>query len=213
MDSNKMGAFIAQVRKERGLTQLELAQKINVTDKAVSKWERGVGFPDIKIIEALAEALGVSVSELMNGERMENAVRDSESDNISNDDILTENKKYAGKIVNFRTYIIVLAAVVLSLSIFLLDSGGFDGAFFVYIPFIMELVGVLLIVSGIIRYKKKVQYKGVLIAGIITLLIPVSFTVFLIVGVMLGLGRCRDNQFVCLTIYVDFNNFKEVPTR
>ena len=138
MDSNKMGAFIAQVRKERGLTQLELAQKINVTDKAVSKWERGVGFPDIKIIEALAEALGVSVSELMNGERMENAVRDSESDNISNDDILTENKKYAGKIVNFRTYIIVLAAVVLSLSIFLLDSGGFDGAFFVYIPFIME---------------------------------------------------------------------------
>ena len=188
MDSNKMGAFIAQVRKERGLTQLELAQKINVTDKAVSKWERGVGFPDIKIIEALAEALGVSVSELMNGERMENAVRDSESDNISNDDILTENKKYAGKIVNFRTYIIVLAALVLSLSIFLLDSGGFDGAFFVYIPFIMELVGVLLIVSGIIRYKKKVQYKGVLIAGIITLLIPVSFTVFLIVGVMLGLG-------------------------
>ena len=188
MDSNKMGAFIAQVRKERGLTQLELAQKINVTDKAVSKWERGVGFPDIKIIEALSEALGVSVSELMNGERMENAVRDSESDNISNDDILTENKKYAGKIVNFRTYIIVLAAVVLSLSIFLLDSGGFDGAFFVYIPFIMELVGVLLIVSGIIRYKKKVQYKGVLIAGIITLLIPVSFTVFLIVGVMLGLG-------------------------
>ena len=188
MDSNKMGAFIAQVRKERGLTQLELAQKINVTDKAVSKWERGVGFPDIKIIEVLAEALGVSVSELMNGERMENAVRDSESDNISNDDILKENKKYAGKIVNFRTYIIVLAAVVLSLSIFLLDSGGFDGAFFVYIPFIMELVGVLLIVSGIIRYKKKVQYKGVLIAGIITLLIPVSFTVFLIVGVMLGLG-------------------------
>ena len=188
MDSNKMGAFIAQVRKERGGTQLELAQKINVTDKAVSKWERGVGFPDIKIIEALAEALGVSVSELMHGERMENAVRDSESDNISNDDILTENKKYAGKIVNFRTYIIVLAAVVLSLSIFLLDSGGFDGAFFVYIPFIMELVGVLLIVSGIIRYKKKVQYKGVLIAGIITLLIPVSFTVFLIVGVMLGLG-------------------------
>ena len=188
MDSNKMGAFIAQVRKERGLTQLELAQKINVTDKAVSKWERGVSFPDIKIIEALAKALGVSVSELMNGERMENAVRAGESDNISNDDILTENKKYAGKIVNFRTYIIVLAAVVLSLSIFLLDSGGFDGAFFVYIPFIMELVGVLLIVSGMIRYKKKVQYKGVLIAGIITLLIPVSFTVFLIVGVMLGLG-------------------------
>ena len=51
MDSQKFGAFISELRKERGWTQLELAQKLNVTDKAVSKWERGAGFPDIKLIE------------------------------------------------------------------------------------------------------------------------------------------------------------------
>lgn len=47
MDNQKFGQFILSLRKEKGWTQLELAKKLNVTDKAVSKWERGVGFPDI----------------------------------------------------------------------------------------------------------------------------------------------------------------------
>ena len=72
MDSQKFGAFISELRKERGWTQLELAQKLNVTDKAVSKWERGAGFPDIKLIEPLADALGVSVLEIMKSEKSTN---------------------------------------------------------------------------------------------------------------------------------------------
>lgn len=59
MDAKKFGTFIAQVRKENGMTQAELAEKLNITDKAVSKWERGLGFPDINIIEPLAGALGL----------------------------------------------------------------------------------------------------------------------------------------------------------
>lgn len=51
MDNQKLGIFITELRKEKGLTQAQLAQKLNVTDKAVSKWERGVGFPDIKLLE------------------------------------------------------------------------------------------------------------------------------------------------------------------
>ena len=70
MDSQKFGAFISELRKKRGWTQLELAQKLNVTDKAVSKWERGAGFPDIKLIEPLADALGVSVLEIMKSEKI-----------------------------------------------------------------------------------------------------------------------------------------------
>ena len=53
MDNQKLGIFITELRKEKGLTQAQLAQKLNVTDKAVSKWERGVGFPDIKLLEPL----------------------------------------------------------------------------------------------------------------------------------------------------------------
>ena len=71
MDNQKFGAFVSMLRKEKGWTQLELAEKLNVTDKAVSKWERGLGFPDIKLIEPLAEVLDVSMLEIMRSERME----------------------------------------------------------------------------------------------------------------------------------------------
>lgn len=69
MDQQKTGTFIASVRKEKGLTQAELAERLFVSDKTVSKWERGAGFPDIKNLESLAAALGVSIVELMQGER------------------------------------------------------------------------------------------------------------------------------------------------
>lgn len=72
MDANKFGMFIAQCRKEHDMTQAELALKIQVTDKAVSRWERGKGFPDINTLEPLADALQISVIELMKSEKIEN---------------------------------------------------------------------------------------------------------------------------------------------
>ena len=70
MDAKKVGEHIAALRKEKGLTQLELAGKLHVTDKAVSRWERGVGLPDIQTIEPLAQTLGVDVLEIMRGETL-----------------------------------------------------------------------------------------------------------------------------------------------
>ena len=70
MDAKKVGEHIAALRKEKGLTQLELAEKLHVTDKAVSRWERGVGLPDIQTIEPLAQTLGVDVLEIMRGETL-----------------------------------------------------------------------------------------------------------------------------------------------
>lgn len=69
MDANKMGAFIASIRKEKGMTQAELAAKLFLSDKTISKWERGAGLPDIGNLEALADALGVTLVELMQSER------------------------------------------------------------------------------------------------------------------------------------------------
>ena len=70
MDAIKTGVFIAAVRRERNMTQAELAARLHVTDKAVSKWDRGAGLPDISLIEPLAAALDVSVLELMQGRRI-----------------------------------------------------------------------------------------------------------------------------------------------
>lgn len=80
MDSKKTGEFIAALRNECGLTQKELADKIGVTDKAVSKWECGRGFPDIAILEILAKQLNISITELMNGERFTPERQSEQSD-------------------------------------------------------------------------------------------------------------------------------------
>ena len=68
-DVKKFGSFVTALRRERGLTQKQLAEKLYVSNKAVSKWETGLGMPDISMLEPLAESLGVSVSELLRGER------------------------------------------------------------------------------------------------------------------------------------------------
>ena len=65
MKKQTLGMMISSLRKEKGMTQLELAEKMGVTDKAVSKWERDLAFPDINSIPKLAEIFDVSVDDLM----------------------------------------------------------------------------------------------------------------------------------------------------
>ncbi len=74
MDNLKTGNLIKEARKEKELTQRELAEKLHITDRAVSKWERGICAPDIALLEPLAEILDVSVTELISGERMTETV-------------------------------------------------------------------------------------------------------------------------------------------
>lgn len=81
MDLNKTGLFISALRKQNGLTQKELAEKICVTDKAVSRWETGKGFPDVSNIKSLAEVLNVSITEIVNGERTTPENIEEKSDN------------------------------------------------------------------------------------------------------------------------------------
>ncbi len=69
MDNNKVGKFIQEIRKEKKLTQKELGDMLFLTDKAISKWERGLSLPDITMLNSLAKALDVDVSEILNGER------------------------------------------------------------------------------------------------------------------------------------------------
>ncbi len=75
MDRYVTGAVIRRLRENKQMTQEDLAQKIHVTGKAVSKWETGQGFPDITLLEPLAKALGISVIELLSGEDIQNQNR------------------------------------------------------------------------------------------------------------------------------------------
>ena len=71
MDLIKIGKFIAKCRKDKNLTQLQLAEKLSITDRAVSKWENGRSLPDSSIMLNLCNALGITVNELLAGERLE----------------------------------------------------------------------------------------------------------------------------------------------
>ena len=75
MEKYVTGAVIRRLREERRMTQEELAEKIHVSGKAVSKWETGRGYPDISLLKPLAEALGISVIELLSGENVRNRNR------------------------------------------------------------------------------------------------------------------------------------------
>ena len=77
IDNYITGSVIKKLRENKKMTQEELAEKINVTSKAVSKWETGQGFPDISLVEPLAKALEISVIELLSGDYIQNSNRSS----------------------------------------------------------------------------------------------------------------------------------------
>ena len=75
MDQEKVGGIIKTLRKDRGMTQLELALCLNVTDRAVSKWERGLGCPDISLLTKLSEIFSVDIGSIIDGDMEENDKR------------------------------------------------------------------------------------------------------------------------------------------
>ena len=88
MDQIKIGRFIAECRKKVNLTQLQLADKLGITDKAVSKWERGITMPDTSIMLSLCEILKISVNELLCGEKLI-----MENNNPKNEQLLLDMAK------------------------------------------------------------------------------------------------------------------------
>ena len=88
MNQLKIGKFIAECRKQKNLTQVQLSEKLGITDKAVSKWERGIAMPDSSIMLELCDILGISVNELLSGERI-----NMENNNQQNEQLLLDMAK------------------------------------------------------------------------------------------------------------------------
>ncbi len=88
MDPKKTGAFISKMRKEHSMTQAVLAEKLNISNRTISKWENGDGFPDITILPDIAEIFGITVDELLAGEKKPSDVADIKVTEIENKDNL-----------------------------------------------------------------------------------------------------------------------------
>ena len=98
MDQVKIGRFISQMRKEKGLTQKQLGEELLISDKTVSKWETGKGMPEVSLMLPLCEKLGINVNELLTGERIpDEDYKKKAEENIMN--IMREKEERIRKII------------------------------------------------------------------------------------------------------------------
>lgn len=171
MNENKIGSFIQLCRKEKGMTQKDLADRIGVSDKTISKWENGNSVPDTEILTSLCQSLDISVNELLSGEKlpvetypqraeenMMNLLKENE-DNRKNSTI----QLVVGIALGILTFILLLGITG--------DSGLHALVWFIDLP---SLLGIILICAAVVlcsgvRGKKEVFcviQKAVIPAGI-----------------------------------------------
>ena len=187
MKAEEVGYRIAQARKKQGMTQRELSERLHVSDKAVSKWERGLGFPDINTIEPLADALGVSVLEIMRSERIAETeiTQDAASAALTDTFEIVKLQRKAERKSIFKIAGGVAACLFL---IFLIDGMGWLGFAMVYFPVICLLSGIALLIYGVWRKKNKLPCLQTFVLAAVMLLIPVGVVVFLFLAGALGLA-------------------------
>ena len=111
MEQERIGKFIQDLRKEKNLTQKELAEKLGITDRAISKWENSRGMPEVSLMKPLCDILGITVSELLSGERIAQKDYREKSEFRFLDAIEITDKKIKQKNTLLRT--VVIAAVLL----------------------------------------------------------------------------------------------------
>ncbi len=110
MNQKKIGKFIAERRKTAGLTQMQLAEKLNITDRAVSKWETGKTLPDASLMLELCDILGISVNELLSGEKIS-----MENNNQKNEQLLLQMAKEVeqkNKTIWTSMWIIMIVSII-----------------------------------------------------------------------------------------------------
>ena len=112
MNQEKIGKFIAMLRKENNMTQTELANRLGITDRAISKWENGRGMPDLSLIKPLCEELNVSINELLNGERLVKEEYNKKSEQILLDTLDYSNKKVKSTKKTFKLVITLICLIV-----------------------------------------------------------------------------------------------------
>ena len=110
MDQLKIGAFIATRRKQQNLTQTALAEKLGITDRAVSKWERGKGIPDASLMLSLCQILEISVNELLCGEKIEMNNNEQKTEELLLE--MTKNVEEKNKVIWTSMWIIMTVSII-----------------------------------------------------------------------------------------------------
>lgn len=155
MNQEKIGRFIAQCRKQNGFTQASLAEKLGITDRAVSKWENGKSMPDASIMLELCGLLKINVNELLMGEHvaMENYKEIAEQNLIE----MRKQEEQANKRLMSAEYFLVTLAIVASLAMIIV--GGLIAAENWIAAAVLCSLGALIIISAIV-YGLKIEHEA-----------------------------------------------------
>lgn len=151
MDQVKIGKFIASMRKERKLTQEQLAEKLGVTDKSISRWENGKTMPDISLFKPLCNELGITINDLLSGEKIGKAnYQERFEENIINTIDYT-NKKIENK-NNYIGLILIAFGVLMAITaVAIFPSESSWGS-------IYSVLGVIFSLIGVSKFTRKLSY-------------------------------------------------------
>ncbi len=156
MDQQKIGKFIAECRKKQGLTQMQLAEKLNITDRAVSKWENGRSMPDSSIMLELCSLLGITVNDLLTGEVV--SLKDYNKELENNLLEMVKQKEEADKRLLFTEIIVgLLSGIILFGLVFTASFADMQD----WLRLVIILIGLMIFSVGIavaIRIEQKAGY-------------------------------------------------------
>lgn len=172
MNQEKIGKFIAENRKLKKMTQVELAEKLGVSDRSVSKWENGRCMPDLSLFEPLCTELGITINELLSGEK----IKKEEYQQVLEKNIVNAidcSKKEIEKEKAKVSYIIMITGILISLSAFIIFSPESSWSS------IYSIIGILIFIVGVfkeLKIKNKIKKIGICI-----LIFVVFFSLFYII--------------------------------
>ena len=200
MDLDKIGKFIALNRKNKGLTQEQLAEKLGVTNKTISRWETGKYMPDLSLLKPLGKELGITLNELLSGEKIkEEKIVENTERNILNT-IDYSSKKVENEHKKISIILMILGAIISisALTIFNKESSWCS---------IYSIIGIIIFVIGLVRNLKK--FKKIQKIGIGIVLFIGIFGIFYIAD-YLGVKTNNRPPIYNYEIETTFRETKEI---
>ncbi len=155
MEPQKIGKFIYELRKEKALTQKQLADKVGVSDKTISKWETGRGIPDTAIMGKLCNELGISINELLSGEKLSgDSYNGKAEENMVNLLKKTEEQKDRHSWSKVTLILNLCWILLIGLIVCMLGMGNSNVSWFIDMPSLLLTVGFLILGLGISNQMK-----------------------------------------------------------
>ena len=153
MDQEKIGKFIAECRKEKGITQSELAFQLGVTDRAVSNWENGKNMPDLSLFQPLCDILHITINELLSGERLKQDDYEKFEKNVLNTVRYSTKKIHTYK--NIVAFLLILFGLFIALSaLMIFPSESSWGSIYSILGIVLFMIGLSRMIHVVKWYKK-----------------------------------------------------------